>query len=420
MDDTLMKIAQAAKRAARRLAGTPTDVRDGALRGMAAALVQNRDAILQANLQDIENAKKNNLKPSFIERLTLTPDRIESMCEGLYLTAALADPIGEYDRMWTRPNGLKIAQKRVPLGVVGIIFESRPNVFIDAAALCLKSGNACILRGGSDAIHSNIALRETIAPALEAAGIDPNAVALVEDTSRETVNAMMRLNGLIDVLIPRGGAGLIESVVKNATVPVIQTGVGVCHTYVDSKCFDFEMAYDIVINAKVQRPSVCNSMETLLVDAAVADAFLPECLKRLAANGVEIRGCSRTQRYATESIAVLPASEEDYYAEFNDLILAVKVVNSMEEAIEHIHEYGSAHSEAIVTQDYARAQRFLDEVDAAAVYVNASTRFTDGFEFGFGAEIGISNQKLHARGPMGLVELTTIKYVIYGNGQIRS
>jgi glutamate-5-semialdehyde dehydrogenase len=411
----LKDIAVKVKNASVALKTSGINQRNAALLGMAKAIREGAESIISANKTDVENAKKSGLQESFIERLTLSPGRIEAIASAIEDVCALPDPIGEVISMWTRPNGLRVGQKRVPLGVIGIIFESRPNVTADAAALCIKSGNACILRGGSDAIHSNTALVDIMQKALAEAGLDPFCVELVRDTSRETAKEMMSLRGYIDVLIPRGGAGLIKSVVENAKIPVIETGTGNCHVYIDGIC-DMAMALDIAVSAKISRPSVCNSAETLLVDEAIADAFLPRCLELLKEKGVEIRGCERTMAYADW---VKPAEDADFYTEFNDMIYAVKVVKGIGEAIPHIEKYSSGHSDAIITGDYARAQKFLDEVDSAAVYVNASTRFTDGGEFGFGAEIGISNQKLHARGPMGLRELTTIKYIIYGDGQTR-
>ncbi len=411
----LKDIAGKVKNASVALKTSGINQRNSALFSMAKAIREGAATILSANEKDLKNARESDLQEYFIERLTLNPTRIEAIAAGIEDVCALPDPIGEVISMWTRPNGLKIGQKRVPLGVIGIIFESRPNVTADAAALCIKSGNACILRGGSDAIHSNTALVDIMQGALAQAGLDPFCVELVRDTSRETARELMSLRGYIDVLIPRGGAGLIKSVVENAKIPVIETGTGNCHVYVDGIC-DMSMALDIAVSAKISRPSVCNSAETLLVDEAIADAFLPKCLDLLREKGVEVRGCERTMSYADWAKA---ATEDDYFTEFNDMIYAVKVVKGIGEAIAHIEKHSSGHSDAIITSDYARAQRFLDEVDSAAVYVNASTRFTDGGEFGFGAEIGISNQKLHARGPMGLKELTTIKYIIYGDGQTR-
>ncbi|MBE3588340.1 MAG: glutamate-5-semialdehyde dehydrogenase [Thermoanaerobacteraceae bacterium] len=407
--------AARAREAARRLAYLSTGVKDRALLSMADSLVKSRDAIMEANEVDVRAGREKGLSRALIDRLLLTPERIEDMAEGLRTVAALPDPVGEVEAMWLRPNGLQVGRMRVPLGVIGMIYEARPNVTVDAAGLCLKAGNAVLLRGGSEAINSNRAIAAIIASAAERAGIPAGAIQLIENTDREAVNVMLKLNDLLDVLIPRGGAGLIRTVVQNATVPVIETGVGNCHVYVDEDA-DLKMARDIVINAKCQRPGVCNAMETLLVHGAVARELLPGLLDDLKEAGVEVRGCEKTREIVSWAT---PATEEDWATEYLDLILAVKVVESMEEAMDHIYRYGTRHSEAIVTRDYARARRFLQEVDAAAVYVNASTRFTDGYQYGFGAEIGISTQKLHARGPMGLRELTTYKYIVFGDGQIR-
>lgn len=405
-----------AREAARRLGSLSTEIKNRALYAMAESLIKGTETILNANEEDVRAARDKGLSRALIDRLLLTPERIEDMAEGLRVVASLPDPVGEVEHMWLRPNGLQIGRRRVPLGVVGIIYEARPNVTVDAAGLCLKAGNAVVLRGGSEAINSNRAITAVIALAAEKAGIPAGAISLIENTDREAVNVMLKLNGLLDVLIPRGGAGLIQAVVQNATVPVIETGVGNCHVYVDEGA-DLEMARAIVINAKCQRPGVCNAMETLLVHRAAAGELLPPLLEKLKEAGVEVRGCPATRELVPW---VVPAVEEDWATEYLDLILAVRVVDSLDEALEHIYRYGTRHSEAIVTRDYARAQRFLREVDAAAVYVNASTRFTDGYQYGFGAEIGISTQKLHARGPMGLKELTTYKYVVYGEGQIRN
>jgi len=407
--------ARLAQKAARQLAAASTDVKNAALLAMAEALQQRSDEILRANAQDMEAGRQKGLSQALLDRLLLTEKRIADMAEGLRQVAALPDPVGEVVKMWTRPNGLQIGQMRVPLGVVGIIYEARPNVTVDAAALCLKTGNAVLLRGGSEAINSNTAIARIISRAAREVGLPEAAIQLIEITDREAVNVMLRLNGYLDVLIPRGGAGLIRTVVENASVPVIETGVGNCHVYVDVEA-DLAMAEEIVINAKTQRPAVCNAMETLLVHREVAADFLPGLAERLTELGVELRGCPETQKLVPGAQA---ASEEDWETEYLDLILAIRVVDSLDEALDHIYRYGTKHSEAIVTSNYFTARRFLQEVDAAAVYVNASTRFTDGFQFGFGAEIGISTQKLHARGPMGLTELTTIKYIIYGEGQIR-
>jgi glutamate-5-semialdehyde dehydrogenase len=407
--------AASAREAALKMQAVSTETKNRALIRAAALLKESADSILEANRRDLEAAREKGMSQAFVERLTLNEKRINGMAAGLLEVAALPDPVGETLEKWQRPNGLVIEKRRVPIGVIAIIYESRPNVTVDAAALCLKSGNAVVLRGGSDAIESNRALCAILQNAAREAGLPEGSVSLVEDTSREAANELMRLNGLIDVLIPRGGKGLIRSVVESATVPVIQTGEGVCHVYVDGDA-DPAMGLKIAVSAKVSRPSVCNAAETLLVDSKIAERFLPECLAALKAEGVEIRGCERTR-------AICPwvndATEEDWDAEYNDLIYSVKVVDGADEAIAHINRHGTRHSEAIVTENPEAARRFFSLVDAACVYWNASTRFTDGGEFGFGAEIGISNQKLHARGPMGLKELTTIKYEITGSGQIR-
>lgn len=404
-----------AKQAARRLATLSTAVKNQALLAMADALEREQAVIVAANAKDVEQAEANGMVRPLVDRLLLNEARIKAMAEGLRQIATLPDPIGEVLSGWVRPNGLSITKLRVPLGVIGIIYEARPNVTVDAAGLCLKSGNAVILRGGSEAINSNTAVTAIIAKAATAAGIPDGAIALVETTDRQAVTAMLKLNKYLDVIIPRGGAGLIRTVVENSNVPVIETGTGVCHTFVDTTA-DLTMAQDIAFNAKVSRPGVCNAMETLLVHSGIAAEFLPAMLERYHQAGVELRGCPEAMNYHQ---AIRPATEEDWAAEFLDLILAVRVVDSLDSALEHIAAYSTRHSEAIITRDYNNAQRFQQEVDAAAVYVNASTRFTDGCEFGFGAEIGISTQKLHARGPMGLTELTSIKYVVNGNGQIR-
>ena len=368
------------------------------------------------NRADLDAARADGMAPAMLDRLALDEKRVQSIAAGVEEIIALPDPVGRTDAGWTRPNGLSITRVRVPLGVVGIIYEARPNVTADAAALCLKSGNACILRGGKEAVKTNIAMAGVMRQALEKAGLPADAVQLVEDTSRETSRQMMGANGLIDVLIPRGGAGLIRAVVENATVPVIQTGVGNCHVYVDSPC-DLEMAVNIIQNAKCSRPSVCNAAETLLVHREMADRFLPMAKAALDRYQVQLRGCPITREILGDT--VVPATGEDYATEYNDYILAVRVVGSLEEAVAHIRRYSTGHSEAIVTSDYQHSQQFTRQVDAAAVYVNASTRFTDGGQFGLGAEIGISTQKLHARGPMGLEALTTTKYIVLGSGQVR-
>ncbi|MBC9783883.1 glutamate-5-semialdehyde dehydrogenase [Heliobacterium chlorum] len=404
-----------AKDAAYKLASISSQIKDKALEAMAYALVAQEEEILAANALDVEAGRNKGMSNALLDRLMLNKKRLEEMAEGLYALVSLPDPIGEVVRQWRRPNGLEIGQVRVPLGVVGIIYEARPNVTVDAAGLCLKTGNAVLLRGGSEAIRSNTAIVKVIAAAAEEAGLPSGSIQLVEDTSREVAQQMMTMNKYLDVLIPRGGSGLIQTVVKNATVPVIETGVGNCHVYVDSHA-DLDMAENIVINAKTHRPGVCNAMETLLVHQDVARKFVPHVGKRLQEMNVELRGCPRTLALIE---GAKEATEEDYQTEYLDLILAVRVVDSFEEALAHIRRYSTGHSEAIVTNDYLRAREFTRCVDAAAVYVNASTRFTDGFQFGMGAEIGISTQKLHARGPMGLNEMTTIKYVCYGDGQIR-
>jgi glutamate-5-semialdehyde dehydrogenase len=413
--EELIKKGKLARQSAHFLSSMSSDEKKSALEKVAKLIVERTGSILSANDKDLREAKNNNIKGALIDRLTLTAERIEGMAGGLAQIAMLEDPVGEMLSMKTRPNGLQIGQIRVPIGVIGIIYEARPNVTVDAAGLCLKTGNAVILRGGKEAINSNMAVVKIIQEALISEGIPPEAVQLVENTDRESAVAMMKLNDYLDILIPRGGAGLIRTVVENSTVPVIETGIGNCHAFVDESA-SLQMATDIVINAKTQRPGVCNAIETLLVHASIADTFLPVICDRLKEHQVEIRG----DRYVTEIIGyAVPASEDDWYTEYLDLIIAVKVVHSLSDAILHINKYGSKHSETIVTESYTNSQRFLSEIDAAAVYVNASTRFTDGFEFGFGAEIGISTQKLHARGPMGLKELTTTKYIIYGNGQVR-
>lgn len=411
----LMEKCSLAKEAAARLVSVDTVVKDNALEAIARALVDRADEIIEANNTDIENAKNNGTRQTMLDRLTLTKERIDGIAEGVRQVKTLNDPIGEVIKMWKRPNGLTIGQKRVPMGVIAIIYEARPNVTADAAALCLKTSNACVLRGGSEAINSNKAIMKIMQEAAYGAGIPVGTLNIVEDTSRETATQLMKMNGYIDLLIPRGGKGLIKSVVENATVPVVETAAGNCHVYVDGDA-DLDMALKIVLNAKVQRPSVCNAAETLLVDSKIAEKFIPAVFGALKENNVEIRADERAKAIFAD---VSDASNEDYYTEYNDYIIAVKLVDGVDEAIAHINKYNTKHSEAIVTNNYEHAQKFLNEADAAAVYVNASTRFTDGFEFGFGAEIGISTQKMHARGPMGLEALTSIKYIIYGDGQIR-
>ena len=404
-----------AKVAAYKLVSVGTITKDKALEAIAEALCENAEEIIAANKIDIENAKKNGTRQAMIDRLTLTKERIEGIAEGVLEVKALSDPIGEVVKMWKRPNGLLIGQKRVPMGVIAIIYEARPNVTADAAALCLKTSNACVLRGGSEAINSNKAIMKIMQRAAYGAGIPEGAMNIIEDTSRDAAMGLMKMNGYVDMLIPRGGKGLIKAVVDNATVPVVETAAGNCHVYVDADA-DIDMALNIVLNAKTQRPSVCNAAETLLVDSKIADEFIPLSFKALKEKNVEIRADERARAIFPD---VNAADEEDYYTEYNDYIIAVKVVDGVDEAISHINKYNTKHSEAIITNNYSHSQKFLEEVDAAAVYVNASTRFTDGFEFGFGAEIGISTQKMHARGPMGLEALTSMKYVVYGDGQIR-
>ena len=408
-------LAKSAKAASGKLAITSAQTRNAALLAMADALVHAAPAILSANAEDVRIAKERGVKASFIDRLTLDSKRIEAMANGMKKVALLADPIGKSDSVTVRPNGLRIEKRRVPLGVIGIIYEARPNVTADAIALCLKSGNACVLRGGSEALLSNSVIADALSAAAVQNGIPDGAIQLLRDTDRAAASEMMQLNGLIDVLIPRGGPGLIQSVVKQATIPVIETGVGVCHVYID-KTADLAMATDIIENAKCSRPSVCNAAETLLVHENVAKECLPQIAERLSSRGVELRCDARAKTLMPGSI---DATEEDWSTEYGDLILSVKVVDSFDEAVSHIETYGTHHSDAIITSLYDTAERFLNEVNSAAVYVNASTRFTDGEEFGFGAEIGISTQKLHARGPMGLDELTTVKYTVRGSGQIR-
>lgn len=415
IENYVIEKAKKAKLASRSLNYANTIVKNKALLNMAEALLKNKDKILEANVKDIEKAKQDKKNKAFIDRLSLNEGRIKDMADGLINVSNLPDPIGSSNNMWRTPNELNVEKVRVPLGTIGIIYEARPNVTVDAAALCIKSGNSVILRGGSEAINSNKEIYNIINSAAVDSGLPCGSIEFIDNTDREAVNIMMRLNRFIDVLIPRGGAGLINNIVNNSTVPVIQTGVGNCHVYVDYNA-DMKMAENIIVNAKTQRPAVCNAMETLLVHKDIAPKFLPHLGETLKELGVEIRGCERTQKLIPYAKA---ATEKDYATEFLDLILAVKVVDSLDEALDHIYKYSSGHSEAIITNDYHNSQRFTREIDSAAVYVNASTRFTDGNEFGFGAEIGISTQKLHARGPMGLNELTTFKYIIHGEGQIR-
>lgn len=415
MKEFLTNQAMAAKDASRILAGASTEIKNAALLKMAELIVARQDEIISVNSEDVNAAQEKGTRKSMIDRLKLNPARIEAMAEGLRQTAALPDPIGVEDFNVTRPNGLKIRRIRVPFGVVGIIYEARPNVTVDAVALCIKSGNACLLRGGSEAIRTNKKLTDILIEAATSQGLPEHAIEFIAITDRDAVVAMCRLRKLVDVIIPRGGAGLITRVVEHATVPVIETGTGVCHIYVD-KAANFEIALPVVLTAKISRPSVCNAMETLLVHKDIAEEFLPKISKLMIENNVELRGDEVCRKICHEMNA---ATEEDWETEYNDLILSVKVVNNLDEAIAHINKYNTEHSDAIITEDKDAAQKFQTLVDAAAVYVNTSTRFTDGFEFGFGAEIGISTQKLHARGPMGLEALTTMKYLVDGYGQTR-
>ena len=415
MNKMLLELGINAKEAENTMRTITTDQKNQVLAAVADHLVESTDKLLEANAADVTKAKQNHMPEGLVDRLMLSPERIEGMAEGLRQLVALEDPIGEVTGMKKRPNGLLIGQKRVPLGVVGIIYEARPNVTADAFGLCFKTGNVVILKGGSDAIHSNEAIVDCIRESLKACGVTENAIQLIADTSRETAAEFMKMNEYVDVLIPRGGKGLIKAVVNQSTIPVIETGTGNCHIYVDESA-DLDMAVNIILNAKTQRVGVCNACESLLVHANVKEKLLPVLAQKLKEKHVEMRADKEAHELMPGSV---DATEEDWGTEYLDYILSIKVVYSVDEAIAHINRYNTGHSEAIITNDYTNAQKFLDEVDAAAVYVNASTRFTDGFEFGYGAEIGISTQKLHARGPMGLLALTTTKYIIYGNGQIR-
>ena len=415
MNKMLLQLGINAKEAENTMRTITTDQKNQVLAAVADHLIASTDKLLEANAVDVANAKQNHMPEGLVDRLMLSPERIEGMAEGLRQLVALEDPIGEVTGMKKRPNGLLIGQKRVPLGVVGIIYEARPNVTADAFGLCFKTGNVVILKGGSDAIHSNEAIVDCIRESLKACGITENAIQLIADTSRETAAEFMKMNEYVDVLIPRGGKGLIKAVVNQSTIPVIETGTGNCHIYVDESA-DLDMAVNIILNAKTQRVGVCNACESLLVHANVKEKLLPVLAQKLKEKHVEMRADKEAHELMPGSV---DATEEDWGMEYLDYILSIKVVYSVDEAIAHINRYNTGHSEAIITNDYTNAQKFLDEVDASAVYVNASTRFTDGFEFGYGAEIGISTQKLHARGPMGLLALTTTKYIIYGNGQIR-
>jgi len=414
MSELIIK-GQKAKEASYVLMNATTTEKNNALLKMAEILLKNSEEILEANKKDLEKAIAKGTPKAMLDRLALDESRINGMADGLKDVVSLPDPIGEVTGMWKRPNGLQIGKQRVPLGVIGIIYEARPNVTCDAAGLCLKSGNVVILRGGKEAINSNIAIVKALREGVKEAGLLEDVIQLVENTDREVATEMMRLNQYIDVLIPRGGAGLIQSVVKNATVPVIETGTGNCHVYVDCDA-DLEKAKNIVINAKTSRPSVCNAEEKLLVNEKIAKEFLPIIFKALKEKEVEVRGDKKVLDILNEATEI---QDDEWGKEYLDYIIGVKIVKDVDEAINHINKYGTGHSEAIITNSYENSQKFLQRVDAAAVYVNASTRFTDGSEFGFGAEIGISTQKLHARGPMGLNELTTNKYIIYGNGQVR-
>ncbi|MBC8228028.1 glutamate-5-semialdehyde dehydrogenase [bacterium] len=413
--DLVIIKAKAAKVAARKLANVSSDVKSSALLMMADNILKSSDKLKEENQKDIKAAQEKELASALIDRLTLTDKRINEMADGLRQIAALPDPVGEVTKMWRRPNGLLIGKVRVPLGVVGIIYESRPNVTADAAGLCLKSGNAVVLRGGSEAIHSNIAIANILLEAAANAGLPDGCIQYIDVTNRQAVIEMLKLDEYIDVIVPRGGKELIRFVMEKSTIPVVKHEDGICHTYVDSDA-DLEMAENVCFNAKVQRPGTCNAMETLLVHESVAEKFLPLMCRKFAEAGVELRGCEKTREICPD---VKPANEEDWRTEYLELILSIRVVSSLDEAIDHIMNYGSHHSDAIITNNYQKSQRFLQEVDSAAVYVNTSTRFTDGYQFGLGAEIGISTQKLHARGPMALEELTSYKFIVYGNGQLR-
>lgn len=415
MSEVLEKV-KTAKKSKAVISAASTKEKNEAIERCAELLVDKQEEIIEQNKLDLQKVEgREDYSKAFYDRLQLTPERLQDMAQGLRDIIALPDPVGEVLSMWRRPNGLQVGRVRVPLGVVGIIYEARPNVTVDVAGLSLKSGNAVILRGSSEAINSNKALVNILCRGLKKAGLPEEGLCLIEDTSREAALELMQQNDYIDVLIPRGGAGLIKTVVENSTIPVLETGVGNCHTFIDASA-DVQNAIDIADNAKTQRPGVCNAMETLLVHKDIAESVLPGLISRLQEKGVEVRGCPQTQKYGS---GVTPAQEEDWSTEYLDFILAIKVVNDFEEAVFHIATYGTSHSEAILTNNYSNAMQFLSVVDAAAVYVNASTRFTDGFEFGLGAEMGISTQKLHARGPMGLEALTSTKYIIYGSGQIR-
>lgn len=415
IEDSVVELCRAARWAGRQLATASTTRKNDALRRSAGLLRGRTGEIIEANERDVGAGAAAGLSPALLDRLTLTAERIEAVAEGLEQVAALEDPIGETITRWRRPNGLEISQVRIPIGVIGMIYESRPNVTADAAALCLKSGNAVVLKGGKEAIHTNTAIARVLTAAIADAGLPPASVQLIESTDRAATKTLLRQSDLVDVIVPRGGPSLIEAITKESSIPVIQHYAGICHVYVDDAA-DLDMARAIAVNAKVQRPGVCNAMETLLVHRDVAERFLPAVAADLEAEGVELRGCARTQALVPTAKT---ATEEDWRTEYLDLILSVRVVDSLQDALDHIERYGTGHSDAIVTDSYSNAQQFTTAVDSSAVYVNASTRFTDGYMFGFGAEVGISTNRLHARGPMGLRNLTTYKYVVHGSGQIR-
>ncbi|WP_315117972.1 glutamate-5-semialdehyde dehydrogenase [uncultured Clostridium sp.] len=424
--DYIVAKGKNAKKASKILSVLDSNAKNKALTHMAENLVNNSQSIIEANKIDMEKGKEKGLSKALLDRLLINEKRIIDMAQGLREVADLPDPVGEVIKMWKRPNGIRIGQKRVPLGVLGIIYEARPNVTVDAAGLCLKSGNAVILRGGSEAINTNKCIAQILKDSCIQCGLPEGTIELIETTDREAVNIMLKLNEYIDVLIPRGGKGLIKTVVTNATVPVIETGIGNCHIFVDETA-DMTMAKDIIVNAKTQRPGVCNAVETILIHQNIAEKFLPYIANELYKHKVELRVCEDSKKILLHTIKdkeifnyIKDATIEDWDEEYSNYILAVKVVHSTEEAIEHIYLHGTKHSESIITKDYFNSEKFLNEVDAAAVYINASTRFTDGSQFGFGAEIGISTQKLHARGPMGVEQLTTFKYIVYGDGQIRN
>ncbi len=413
--DKIIKVAEGAKSASRKMASISTQLKNDGLLAMAESLVKNKGIIIEANSKDLVYAKEKGLSSAMQDRLLVNDDRIQKMADSLKEVALLSDPVGEIVRMWRRPNGLQIGKIRTPIGVIGIVYESRPNVTVDAASLCLKSGNAVILRGGSEAINTNIAIAEILVEAAKKSGLPEKALQLIDTTDRAAVQELLKMDEMVDLIIPRGGHALIRMVVENSSIPVIKHDKGLCHVYVDSKA-DLKLAEEVAFNAKTQRPSVCNAMETLLVHQETAGKFLPSMIQRYKEAGVDLRGCPKTKEIASD---IKDATEEDWDTEYLDLILSIKVVDSLDDAINHISRYGSMLSEAIITTDYNRSWKFLREVDSASVYVNASTRFTDGNEFGLGAEMGISTQKLHCRGPMGLEELTSTKYIIFGSGQIK-